>query len=313
MASRRIVVLGGSGFVGRHLVARCVAAGHSVVVVTRRRGNARELFLLPTVDVIQADSFDVTALTRVLRGADVLVNLVGILNEGGRNTFDRVHVELARTTVAACRSAGVRRFLQMSALAAAADAPSRYLRSKAAAEQIVTESGLAWTVFRPSVIFGREDHFLNLFAQLGRILPVIALAGATARFQPIWVGDVAECFTHAVSDDLTVVQRYDLCGPQAYTLHDLVAWTLATAGTPRPIVQLSPALAGLQARVMELLPGKLLSRDNLASMQCDNVCGAPFPAVFGIVPQALEAVAPEWLAPSSEHGPYDTFRAHGGR
>jgi NADH dehydrogenase len=313
MMARRIVVLGGSGFVGRHLVARCVAAGHSVVVVTRRRGNARELFLLPTVDVIQADVFDVAALTRVLQGADVLVNLVGILNESGRNTFDRAHVELARTAVAAGGSAGVRRFLQMSALAAAPDAPSRYLRSKAAAEQIVADSGLAWTVFRPSVIFGREDHFLNLFAQLGRLLPVIALAGATARFQPIWVGDVAQCFAQAVTDDATTGQRYDLCGPQAYTLHDLVAWTLATAGTPRPIIPLSPALAGLQARVLELLPGKLLSRDNLASMRCDSVCGAPFPAVFGIKPQALEALAPEWLASSSDRGPYDTFRAHGGR
>ena len=311
--ARRIVVLGGSGFVGRHLVARCAAAGHSVVVVTRRRSNGRELFLLPTVDVVQGDIFDANALGRVLRGADVLVNLVGILNEGGRNSFDRAHVELARTAVAACRSAGVRRFLQMSALAAAVDAPSRYLRSKAAAETIVAESGLAWTIFRPSVIFGREDHFLNLFAQLGRILPVIALAGATARFQPVWVGDVAECFTHAVTDDATVGQRYDLGGPRVYTLQELVAWTLATAGTPRPIVPLSPALAGLQARVMEVLPGKLLSRDNLASMQVDNVCHGPFPPVFGLEPQALEALAPGWLAQSSERGPYDTFRAHGGR
>lgn len=310
---RTIVVLGGSGFVGRHVVARCVAAGHRVVVVTRRRANARTLFVLPTVDIVEGDCHDRAQLTRMLAGADVLVNLVGILAERGRASFERAHTELARTAVEACRAAGVNRFVQMSALAAAADAPSQYLRSKDAAEAIVMRSDLAWTIFRPSVLFGPDDHFLNLFATLGKLLPVIALAGATARFQPVWVEDVATCIAQAVDDDATVGQRYDLCGPQAYTLRELVQWTLQTTGTPRPILALSPSLASLQARVLEHLPGPLLTRDNLASMRVDNVCSGVFPPVFGVTPARLEAVAPTWLAPYSKHDRYDRFRAHGGR
>jgi NADH dehydrogenase len=313
MAKLTVIVLGGTGFVGRQVVAQLVDAGHRVVVVTRRRAKARELFLLPTVDVVEGDVFDGAALARMAAGADAMINLVGILNEGGRNTFARAHVELARTAVAACRTAGVARLLHMSALAVAPDAPSRYLRSKAEAEAIVRASGLAWTIFRPSVIFGAEDRFLNLFVELGRLLPVIALGGASARFQPVWVGDVAYCFAYAATDDATIGQSYELAGPQVYTLRELVTWTLATAGIPRPILPLSPALAGLQARVMELLPGKLLSRDNLASMRVDNVSAGPFPDVFARQPASLEALAPTWLAPASAHGRYDEYRAHGGR
>jgi NADH dehydrogenase len=313
MATRTVVVLGGTGFVGRHVVAKLVAAGHRVVVVTRRRVNARTLFLLPTVDVVVGDCHDPALLARVLAGADALVNLVGILGERGRATFERAHVELARTAIAACKAAGVGRFVQMSALAAAADAPSRYLRTKGAAEALVTQSGLAWTVFRPSVIFGRDDRFLNLFATLARVVPVMALGGADARFQPVWVDDVAACIAQAVDDDATIGQRYDLCGPQAYTLRELVRWTLDTAGTPRPILALPAGLARLQALVLEHLPGQLLTRDNLASMQCDSTCSAGFPAVFGITPTRLEAVAPAWIAPSGQFGRYDAYRAHGGR
>ena len=162
-------------------------------------------------------------------------------------------------------------------------------------------------------IFGREDKFLNLFATLAHWLPVIPLAGARARFQPIFVGDVATCFAHALVDDDTIGHRYQLCGPTVYTLGELARYVAETSGRPRLVVPLGAALSNLQARVMEWLPGPLLTRDNLASMQHDNVCDGPFPAQFGITPTALESIAPQYLAPLSRNSHFDLFRAHGGR
>jgi uncharacterized protein YbjT (DUF2867 family) len=310
---RRVLVLGGSGFVGRHLVARLVAGGHRVVVPTRRREAARHLILLPTVDVVEVDIHDPPALARLVADADVVVNLVGLLNESGRATFARAHVELARKVVDACRAAEVATLVHMSALGADPAGPSRYLRTKGEAEAIVAGSGLAWTIFRPSVIFGPEDAFLNLFARLMRVLPVMALAAPNAKFQPVFVGDVAHCMAQAVDDDRTRGARYDLCGPKVYTLRELVQYVGRVTGHERPIVPLGPALSRLQAMALECLPGTLMSRDNLASMQKDNVGEGPFPAVFGIAPASLESVAPAYLAPESLHSAFDGFRASGGR
>jgi NADH dehydrogenase len=309
----RVLVTGGSGFVGRHLVANLSAAGHDVIVLTRRRERARHLLLLPTVRVVEADPHDPATLARWTRDATAAVNLVGTLHARGRGTFERVHVELPRLLATACRSAGIARVLHMSALGASAEARSAYLRSKAQGEAVIAESGLAWTIFRPSVIFGPDDAFLNLFAKLARAFPMIPLAGAQARFQPIYVRDVATCMARSLVDPQTIGARYGLCGPKVYTLAELVRFVAETAGTPRPVIALGPVLSQLQARVMERLPGPLLTRDNLASMQHDNVCDAPFPAVFGISPVALEAIAPEYLSPPSRHSRFDLFRAHGGR
>lgn len=313
MAPQQIVVLGGGGFVGRHIVARLATAGHRVVVPARRRESAKHLILLPTVDVVEDDVNDPRALARLLPGASTVINLVGIINESGRATFARAHVDLARNVVAACRDAGVPRLLHMSALGADAAGPSQYLKSKAEAEAIVAASGLRWTIFRPSVIFGRGDAFLNLFAQLSKLLPVVVLAAPNARFQPIHVEDVAHCFVQAVGDDLTELVRYDLCGPQVYTLKELVAYVGEVAGTVRPLFTLGPALSTLQATVLEHLPGKLMSRDNLLSMRKDNVCDCPFPAVFGIVPAALEAIAPQYLSRGAQRSAFDPYRANSGR
>ena len=313
MTAQRVVVVGGSGFVGRHLVARLSAAGQAVVVPTRRRESAKHLILLPTVEVIEADVHDRAALARLLAGATAVVNLVGILNESGRATFARSHVELAQILTTACMAAGVRRFVQMSALHADSAGPSRYQRSKGEAEAIVKASQLRWTIFRPSVIFGPEDSFLNLFAQLARMLPVIALASPDARFQPVYVGDVAQCMAHALADDATHDQSYDLCGPDVYTLRDLVRYVGQVSGAVRPIVRLGPRLSRLQATVLEMLPGQLMSRDNLASMTQDSVCDCPFPPVFGIASTALVAVAPEYLAPAALRSQFDGYRAGSGR
>jgi NADH dehydrogenase len=313
VTQRRIVVLGGGGFVGRHIVARLASLGDRVVVPTRRREKVKHLILLPTVDVVEEDIHDPRVLDRLLHDAHAAVNLVGILNESGTQTFERAHVELARKVVAACEAGGVPRLLHMSALGASADAPSQYLRSKAAAEAIVAASPLRWTVFRPSVIFGSGDSFLNLFARLSRALPVVALASPNARFQPVYVGDVAHCFVQAVDDEITFGSRYDLCGPKAYTLKELVTYVGDVSGAVRPVIGLGPSLSCAMATMLEHLPGKLMSRDNLLSMRKDNVCDCPFPAVFNVTPSPVESLAPSWLSPAAQRSAFDRYRTQSGR
>jgi len=313
VAERTALVVGGSGYVGRYVVNRLVAEDWRVVVPTRRRDNARHLFLLPTVDVVEADVNAPAELARLARGASAIVNLVGILNEAGGQTFARAHVELPANVIAACRSAGVRRLVHMSALNADPAGPSRYLRSKGEAEAAVAASGLDWTIVQPSVIFGREDAFLNLFAKLLRFAPVLALARADAKFQPVFVGDVAECIVRALALDATIGRRFPLCGPKVYTLAELVRYVGELAGTPRPILPLGRTLGTLQAFALEHLPGTLMSRDNLASMERDSVCGCGFPRDFGFEPQALETVAPTYLGPDAVRSHYDEYRLRGGR
>jgi uncharacterized protein YbjT (DUF2867 family) len=307
------LVLGGSGFVGRHLVARLVSAGRRVIVPTRSRERARHLILLPTVDVVEVDVHDQAVLARLARRASVVVNLVGILHERRRGDFDRVHVDLPRKLVGACGVAGVSRLLHMSALNADPTGPSRYLRSKGEAENIVANSNLAWTIFRPSVVFGREDSFLNLFARLERMLPVLPLGASGARFQPVFVGDVARAFDAVIDDEGTHRLRYGLCGPKVYTLRELVDYVGELTGYKRPILSLGRGLSRLQARALEWLPGPLMSRDNLDSMERDNVCDGSLPEKFAFPRTALEAVAPSYLATGAIKSRYDEFRAQSGR
>ena len=304
-----VLVLGGTGFVGRHLIPRLSAVGHRVTAIARRRHDARHLILLPTVAVVEGDALDPRELHARMCDATAVVSLIGILNERGRETFAAVHVDAARRIVDACARAGVARLVHMSAINADPAGPSRYLRSKGEAEAIVAGSGLAWTIFRPSVIFGPEDAFLNLFARLLKLFPMMALAAPDAKFQPVFVGDVAHCLAHALDDDATIGQRYNLCGPDVYTLEQLVRYVGEQTGHRRPILRLGPALSKLQARLLELVPGTPMSRDNLASMQRDAVCGGPFPPVFGITPAALETTAPAWLAAQGAHSRYDPLRA----
>jgi NADH dehydrogenase len=298
-----VLVLGGSGFVGRHLANALAAKAIKVTVPSRRRERAKHLFPLPTVDVVEADIFERGALERLARGKQAVINLVGILH----GDFQRVHVELPQLVVAACRAQEVKRLLHMSALGASTSAPSQYLRSKAMGQQAAMSAGdLDVTAFRPSVIFGPEDAFLNMFAALARFFPVLPLASPQARFQPVYVGDVARAMCHALDERDSYGKVYELCGPREYTLQQLVELVCRITGHRRALIGLPDRLAYLQAWVMEKLPGKLLTRDNLRSMQVPNVCNAPFP--FGIQPQALDAAAPLYLSPSGPRERYIQLR-----
>jgi len=301
---KNVVVLGGSGFVGRYVVNELTAQEEPVIVPTRWREGAKHLIVLPTVDVVEADVHDPAALVALCADAWAVINLVGILH----GDFQRVHVELARKLISACQTAGVKRLLHLSALNASKEGPSRYLRSKGEAEEMVAASGLNWTIFRPSVIFGREDRFLNLFAQLQSIFPVMLLGCADARFQPVFVEDVARAVAHSLRDETTFGQRYQLCGPKVYRLRELVQYAGEVTGRRRPIAPLPHVLAELQAAVLEHLPGRLMTRDNIASMQVDNVCDCPFPAAFGGRPVPLETIVPTYLGPAASRDRYAEYR-----
>jgi uncharacterized protein YbjT (DUF2867 family) len=311
MSISTICVLGGSGFVGRHVCAALAARGLQVRVPTRNRDRAKHLILLPTVEVVAANVHDAAALHALVRGCDAVINLVGTHGGSGDTSFNAAHVVLASKVVAACRESnagGVRRLLHMSALHAGAERPSDYLRSKGEAESIVRESGLEVTIFRPSVIFGREDQFLNRFAGMLKALPMMIVPAAHARFQPVYVGDVAQAFVEALLRLDSIGKSYDLCGPKVYTMQELTEFVAHAIGRKRMIFGADKTLTNVMAFAMECLPGKIMTFDNVRSMTVDSVCdsGCVFP--FGITPQAVEATAPAWLAQRSPRGRYAAFR-----
>ena len=315
-----VVVFGGSGFIGTHLVARLSELGARVIVPTRRYERAKHLIFLPRVEVVEADIGDDAALARLLLHKDAAINLVGLLHSR-RGTpygedFRRAHVELPRRIVAACAAQRVPRYLHMSALGAAVDGPSMYLRSKADGEVAArAEPAVAATIFRPSVVFGEGDKFLATFARLQRFLPFVPLAGAETDFQPIYVGDVAQAFGNALLEPRTRHQVYELGGPQIYPLAELVRLAGKFSHHERPVVGIPDWLARIQAAFFELVSSEpLISRDNLDSMKVDNVVDpaiqATTAAALGIKLTPLEAVAPHYLSPSER---FDDFRARAGR
>jgi NADH dehydrogenase len=288
------------------------AERYHVRVPSRDRERAKSLILLPTVDVLDADVHDPATLARLVRGTDAVINLAGVLHDGrGSRSFAQTHVELTRKLIAACTQTGVRRYVHMSALGADVNGPSRYQRTKGAAETLVRESGLDWTLFRPSVIFGREDRFLNRFAWLLKFLPIVFLGRSRARFQPVFVEDVAAAMVASLGNRESFGKTYELAGPRVYTLRELVMLAGNLTGYRRPVIGLGDTLSYLQALTLEFLPGQLLTRDNYHSMQVDNVSTASFP--FGIQPRALEAEAPTWLAAASPRARYRAYRGHARR
>jgi len=316
MRHAQVLVLGGSGFIGRYVVNFLVERGGRVLVPARRRDHAKHLIVFPTCDVVEANIHDDAQLDRLVAGQHAVINLVGIL-QGTEADFARAHGELTRRVLAACAKSKVRRYLHMSALGADAGGPSMYQRSKGVAEAHVRAAPLDWTIFQPSVVFGPEDRFLNTFAKLAALAPAIPLAGADVRFQPVWVEDVAHAFVNALDNPATFGKAYELAGPKVYTLRQLVAFAAAAGGHPRRVIGLPDGVARLQARLMELMPGEpLLSRDNLDSMKRDNVASAqPFaPAPeLGIAHTPMEPEASLYLAGMHPRTRFGGFRAHARR
>ena len=317
MLIKRLCILGGTGFVGRVIANRLIREGMKLRILTRdRERNKNELILLPDVELVEADVHNAGQLKKHLSGCDAVINLVGILNEKGRNGsgFHHVHVELAQKVIEACQANNIHRVLHMSALNASEKGSSHYLKTKGIAENLVHEAdkyGIRVTSFRPSVIFGRGDSFFNRFAKLLKITPLFfPLACAKARFAPVYAGDVAEAFAQSLHDPDSYGHRFNLCGPKVYSLEELVKYTAEWTGINRHIIPLNDILSRIQAAVFDFVPGKPFSTDNYLSTKVDCVCDTNDLKRFVSIPMAIEAVVPQYLANRSLRARYYRFRSH---
>ncbi len=322
MVIKTICILGGTGFVGHSLAARLVSEGYNVVLITRNRERHRDLLVLPTLKIIQANVFSANVLRNVFDDCDAVINLVGILNESGHNGkgFKRAHVELAELVVQACRETGIRHLLHMSALSASENGPSHYLRTKGKAENLVHKSAnthapdsLAVTSFRPSVIFGPHDSFINRFASLLKLMPgFFPLACSGSRLQPIYVEDVTSIILKCIGNPVAYGKRYNLCGPRAYQLIEILEFINDQMGLQTRIIGLNNRLSWLQAAVLEFAWNKPFSIDNYNSLQVDSVCDAAMPAWFGIEPKYMEEIVPAYLT-HDKHEKLSLFRSRARR
>lgn len=320
MDIKKVLLLGGSGFIGTYIANRLSQRGIEVTIPTRRRERNKALIIQPGVDMPEANIGCEKTLTELMRGHDAVINLVGILHSRDvvlpySRDFAEAHVELPKKIVAACKATGVRRLVHMSALNADPKGPSEYLRSKGDGEAVVlaAKGDLDVTVFRPSVIFGLGDSFLSMFASILKKVPFFPLGFGYARFQPVWAADVADAFVDALADVNTYGQAYELVGPKVYTLRELVDYTKELTGSTATIVPLSEGWAYLQAGLMWLAPSPMLSPDNLRSMEKDSVCEGASKAPANWRPTALEAIAPTYIALKTPKGKLDSFRYRAGR
>jgi NADH dehydrogenase len=289
---KNILLIGGTGYLGGAVACRLAGADFCITLPTRRLERVKHLAVLPAVRVIEADVHDEATLASLMVGQDAVINLVGIL----KGNFQRTHAELPGKIGRAAHSAGVSRLVHISALAAATDAPSDYLRSKAAGEAALKAAYPEVTIFQPSVIFGRGDAFLTLFAGLLKLAPIVPLACPGAQFQPVWLEDVVSAVVASLDHPESRGQTYPLCGPRVYTLRELVAYTGKISGHPRPILGLPQSLSYLQAWAMEFVPNGPMTRDNVRSMSVPSTCPAGCVLPFGLKAMPLEAIAPQYLA-----------------
>lgn len=310
-----ICVIGGTGFVGTHLINSLVSQGHSVKVITRRPERNRHLKTLPTVKLTTIDFFGNKVLERQIDTYDVVINLAGILNSAGKNTFDCVHFQVAKRVAEATRSVGTPRLLHMSALNADENGPSDYLRTKGKAQKFLLEmDGLDVTTFSPSVIFGEGDSFFNRFAQLLNIMPgYFPLTCASARFAPIYVGDVVDAFINSIDNPDTFGKNYDLCGPESFSLHELVKYTAEQINSNCTIVPLNRFFSKPLAMIMGLLPGAPITIDNYNSMKVDSICSTSAAEELGVNLHSIDSVVPLYLAGKDFTGQMDSLRSKAGR
>jgi len=318
MRLQSIAILGGTGFLGTRLVARLIKDGHQVIVLSRDREQHKHLLVLPGLTLENCDVYEEAQLSERFRGKDIVINLIGILNERGFSGagFRRAHTELTQGVLQAARSAGITRLLQVSALKAGVDAPSYYLRTKGDAERLIREAGAAldWTIFQPSVMFGPGDSFLNRFAGLLAALPAaFPLAKPNARFQPVLVDDVIEAILRCLHGGASSRQTYELGGPQVYSLREIVGLVAKLTGRRRWIVGLPDFAARIQALLMDFVPGRPFSSDNYRSLTVDSVCTEDGFGKLGIKPQSMVASARQYLGALEDNARLSHNRAAAGR
>lgn len=311
MPSQKILIIGGAGFIGAALAEALTKRGHVVTIPTRQRERAKHLLLLPTADVIECNIFNATTLDTLVSQHDVVVNLVGILH----GDFEAVHVAFPKMVAETCARHKAR-LMHMSALNADVNGPSNYLRSRgrgeAAVQKVAREQGLDVTIFQPSVVFGASDKFLNMFASLVKLFPVMPLGSPNATFQVVWVEDVARAIALAIDMRETIGQTYRLVGPNVYTLRQLIQFVIDVTGAKCLVIGLGSALSNLQATVFSLLPGKIITRDNVASMSLPNISPTPFPEIFG-TPSAMEPTVRSYMQKPVGRGRYQRLRGGAGR
>jgi uncharacterized protein YbjT (DUF2867 family) len=313
-----ICVLGGTGFLGTRLIARLIKDGHRVTALSRDRELHKHLLVLPGLSLENCDVYEEAQLSERLRGKDVVINLVGILNERGfgGGGFRRAHVELTRCVLEAARSAGVPRLVQISALKASVDAPSYYLRTKGEAEKLIRDHGpgLDWTILKPSVMFGPGDTFLNRFAGLLANVPfVLPLARPDARFQPVFVDDVVDAILCCLKGDASKHQTYELGGPKVYTLREIVQLVARTTGHHRLIIGLPDFLGWLQGLALNFVPGRPFSSDNYRSLKVDSVVSEDGFAKLKLKPHSMIASARQYLGAFEDNARLSRDRAAAGR
>ncbi len=308
MAVRSVTVFGGSGFIGRHLVKRLAKQGWQIRVAMRHPERAK--FLKPLGDVgqitpVPAALQDPARIEAAIEGADAVVNLVGLLYEKGRQTFEAVHHQGARRVAEAAKAAGVGQFIQISAIGAGPQALADYARTKGAGEQAVRAVLPDAVIVRPSIVFGPEDGFFNLFAMIARYSPVLPLiGGGKTRFQPVYVGDVAEAICHCLDNPRWRGKTIELGGPQVYSFKELLELLLVQIKKRRLLVPLPFALAEIEGAILQTLPVPLLTRDQVRLLRSDNVVSEEALKLgdLGIEPTSLEVILPTYL---------DRFRPHG--
>jgi len=292
--SRQVCIIGGSGFVGRAIVKQATEAGHRVTVACRHPERARDL-QVNGARLVKTDITSGKGLDEAVADADCVINLVGLLFERGRYSFSAAHVSGTENILKACKNAGVSRYLHMSALGAAKVPASRYSRTKGEAETRVRQSGLKWTIFRPSIIYGRGDSFFNKFKAMTRFAPVLPVIAGRTRFQPVWVEDVARAFVLSIENPRAEGQVYELGGPKSYSFMELMQILMAALGRSRLLIPVPGFAAKIMAAVMQLLPTPPLTPDQLKLLAHDNIVdGNAFPEIFG-QPEDLETVLPTYI------------------
>jgi len=293
--TKRVCIIGGSGFVGRAIVRQAIRAGYHVTVACRHPEKARAL-IVEGVRLVQADLSDGRGLDTAISQADCVINLVGLLFERGRYDFDTVHVHGTEHVLAACKRHHVRQYLHMSAMGAGSVPASTYSRSKGDAEGYVRQCGMAWTIIRPSIIYGTGDSFFNKFKTMSATLPLLPVIQPETRFQPIWVEDVARVFVASIGNRHVHEQTYELAGPKTYSFMELMTLLMTTLQRKRLLLPMPNIAAKLLAGISRLLPTPLLTSDQLLLLQHDNVATAEaFPAQFG-KPNDLESILPNYIA-----------------